>query len=213
MRRAYRPEEKELRRQAILAEAQHLFGESSYPELRMTDLAQRLGLGKGTLYLYFPTKEALFLAVLQAEMGIWFERSAQRLDATPAGSGPVAVAEGLVRELVGRPLLPALQALLHGVLEQNIPATAARAFARFLQAGVAQVGERLERVLPGLAPGRGPQYLIRFHGLVIASQLLAARPPAVRAILQDPDMGLFDLRFEDQLRGSAVDLLLGMLAG
>ncbi len=212
MRRAYRPEEKALRRQSILAGALALFQETGYPALRMTDLAARLGLGKGTLYLYFPTKESLFLAVLQAEMGAWFERAVVRLEATPAGSDPVAVAEGLVLELVRRPLLAGLQALLHGVLEQNIPAPEAHDFARFLQAGVLRVGERLERVLPGLARGQGPLYLIRFHGLVIGSQLMAARPPVVRAALQDPDMALFDFSFESVLRGTAVDLLLGMLA-
>ena len=211
MRRAYLPEEKEFRRQSILACALQLFQETSYPELRMTDLAQRLGLGKGTLYLYFPTKESLFLAVLQAEMGAWFTQAALRLEATPVGSAAADVAEGLVLELMRRPLLPGLQALLHGVLERNIPPDKARAFARFLQAGVIRVGERLERVLPELARGQGPRYLIRFHGLVIGSQLMASRPPGVRDALRDPDMALFDFRFEDVLRGTAADLLLGML--
>jgi hypothetical protein len=40
---------------------------------------------------------------------------------------------------------------------------------------------------------------------------MAARPPAVRAALQDPDMALFDFNFESVMRGTAVDLLLGML--
>lgn len=212
MRRANLPEEKELRRQSILDCALRMLGAIAYPELRMTDLAQCLGLGKGTLYLYFPTKESLFLAVLQAEMGRWFEQAALRLDATPAGSSAAEVAEGLVLELLRRPLLPGLQALLHGVLERNIPPDRARAFARFLQAGVVRVGERLEQVLPGLARGQGPRYLIRFHGLVIGSQLMAARPPGVRAAIQDADMALFDFSFEGVLRGTAVDLLTGMLS-
>jgi len=212
MRRAYRPEEKAVRRQDILDAALDLLLETPYPELRMTDLAHRLGLGKGTLYLYFPTKEALFLAVLQAEMGAWFDCAAQRLDGLAADRDPAEVAQVLARELVARPRLPGLQALLHGVLERNIPPAEAHAFARFLRDGVVRVGRRLERVLPGLELGQGPLYLIRFHGLVIAGHLLAARPPAVQAILQDPDMDLFDVRFEDHLRATATDLLLGMLA-
>ena len=211
MRRAYLPEEKEFRRQSILACALQLFQETSYPELRMTDLAQRLGLGKGTLYLYFPTKESLFLAVLQAEMGAWFEQAAELLDGTPAGADPTSVAGDLVCELMRHPLLPGLQALLHGVLERNVPEAEARAFAQFLQAGVTQVGRRLERVLPGLAAGKGPLYLIRFHGLVIGSQLMSARPAAVCAVLKDPDMALFNFSFETILRGTAVDLLAGMM--
>jgi len=78
MRRAYRPEEKASRRQSILVGALQLLRETAYPDLRMTDLAQRLGLGKGTLYLYFPTKESLFLAVLQAVLES-LGRAARRL--------------------------------------------------------------------------------------------------------------------------------------
>jgi AcrR family transcriptional regulator len=211
MRRAYRPEEKEHRRQDILAAALALFQHTSYPDLRMTDLARRLGLGKGTLYLYFPTKESLFLAALQVEMGGWFDRAAGLLAAMPAGADPVPVAEALVAELVARPLLAPLQSLLHGVLERNVPAADARQFAHFLQAGVAAVGGQLERVLPGLATGRGALYLVRFYGLVTGSQLSASRPPALREALQGPDMALFDFSFEELLRGAATDLLVGML--
>jgi AcrR family transcriptional regulator len=212
MRRAYRPEEKENRRQDILAAALLLFRDTPFPDLRMTDLARQLGLGKGTLYLYFPTKESLFLAALQTEMGAWFERAAQVLEACPAGSPPIPVAEALVAELVGRPLLAPLQALLHGILEHNVPAAETRQFARFLQAGVGRVGGLLERALPQLPPGHGTLYLIRFYGLVTGSQLMASRPPAVREALQDPELALFHFSFEEVLRGAAVDLLRGMLA-
>ena len=212
MQRAYRPEQKESRRQAILAGALQLFHETAYPELRMTDLARRLGLGKGTLYLYFPTKESLFLAVLQAELDAWFHAAAAALAAMVPDSEPAAVAADLVLKLLERPLLPQLQALLHGVLERNIPAAEAHAFVRFLQVSVRRVGEQLERVLPGLVPGQGAGYLIRFHGLVIGTQLMSSRPPVVREALADPDMDLFQFSFASAIRGAAVDLLRGMLS-
>jgi AcrR family transcriptional regulator len=213
MQRAYRPEEKELRRKAILAAAAQLFSVCRYQDLRMADLARLLGLGKGTLYLYFPTKESLFLAVLKAEMGAWFRGAALRLEATPHGEDPERVAAGLVRELLDRPLLPSLQALVHGVLEQNVPREEALAFARFLQEGVTRVGTSLERAIPDLAPGRGAQFLLRFYGLVIGSQLMSARPPSVAEALEDPGLHVFDFTFEGIFTGAVVDLLKGMLQG
>ena len=211
MRRAYRPEEKEIRRQAILAAALQLFREVPYAEVHMAELALRLGLAKGTLYLYFPTKESLFLAVLELEMGAWFAASSERLQATPVGTDPGLVAAGLVEELLARPLLPKLQALLHNVLEQNVPQAEAVAFARFLQNQILAVGERLERVLVALAPGQGAAYLIRFHALVMGAQLMSQRPPVVQQALQAPELTLFDFSFETVMAGMAVDLLLGML--
>ena len=211
MQRAHRPEQKEVRRQAILAGAARLFSVCRYQDLRMADLASQLGLGKGTLYLYFPTKEALFLAVLKAEMGAWFNGAAARLEATAPGAAPEQVAEGLVRELLDRPLLPGLQALLHGVLEQNVPPSEARAFAAFLQEGVNKVGASLERVLPAFPRGRGAEFLLRFYSLVIGTKLMSSRPPTVQEALQDPGLRVFDFTFDSVFSGAVVDMLNGML--
>lgn len=211
IQRAHRPEQKELRRKAILAGAAKLFRTCRYQDLRMADLAVQLGLGKGTLYLYFPTKEALFLAVLQAEMGAWFKGAEARLATLGTAAGSKAVAEALVAELLDRPLLPSLQALVHGVLEQNVPRAEALAFARFLQDGVTRVGAALERAQPDLAPGRGTEFLLRFYGLVIGSELMSSRPPAVKEALQDPELQVFNFTFETVFSGAVADLLRGML--
>ena len=212
MRRAYAPAQKEIRRQAILACALQLFKEVPYAELRMADLAKRLGLGKGTLYLSFPTKEALFLAVLQLEMGSWHNGVAERLLRTPVGADPRLVAEGLVQELLARPLLPKLKALLHSVLEQNVPMEEALAFGRFLERGVLTVGEHLERVLVDLPRGQGAAFFIRFHALAIGNQLMSSRPPVVQEALREAKFSIFDFSFETVMRESAVDMLAGMLA-
>lgn len=213
MRRAYEPAQKESRRQAILDCALQLFQEVPYAELRMADLAKRVGLGKGTLYLSFPTKEALFLAVLQLEMGSWFVAAVDRLGAIPAGTEPRLVAEAMVQELLRRPMLPKLHALLYNVLERNVPLEDAVAFARFLKRGVMAVGEQLERVVTDLPRGRGAAYVIRFNTLVMGNQLMSSRPPEVRGALREADSSLFDFNFERGLRGAAVDLLAGMVGG
>jgi AcrR family transcriptional regulator len=56
----------EARREAILEEAAKLFRELGYERASMNELAQRLGGSKATLYGYFPSKEALFVAVTHA---------------------------------------------------------------------------------------------------------------------------------------------------
>lgn len=52
----------EVRRSAILAVAWKAFLEHGYAGASMSDIAERLGGSKGTLYNYFPSKEDLFLA-------------------------------------------------------------------------------------------------------------------------------------------------------
>src|SRR5512139_312822 len=72
--RARKDEDKEARRQLILAEAQALYTATSYAEVKMADVAERSKLAKGTVFLYFPTKEALFLALLEDLLFAWFAR-------------------------------------------------------------------------------------------------------------------------------------------
>lgn len=53
------------RRDAILAVAQSSFLENGYAATTMSSIAATLGGSKGTLWRYFPSKEALFAAVLE----------------------------------------------------------------------------------------------------------------------------------------------------
>jgi len=56
------------RRDAILAAATGLFAEAGYAGCEMDRLAAELNVAKGTLYLYFPSKEELFYACVDAGM-------------------------------------------------------------------------------------------------------------------------------------------------
>lgn len=54
------------RRKAILAAALAVFSEGGFAQARLDDVARKAGIAKGTVYLYFPTKEALFEALIRS---------------------------------------------------------------------------------------------------------------------------------------------------
>jgi AcrR family transcriptional regulator len=56
----------EARRQAIVEAATELFKEMGYEGASMNELTKRCGGSKATLYGYFPSKELLFVAVVEA---------------------------------------------------------------------------------------------------------------------------------------------------
>jgi len=58
----------ELRREQILAAATEEFARRGFPNTDLQAVADRLDLGKGTVYRYFRTKEALFLAAVDRGM-------------------------------------------------------------------------------------------------------------------------------------------------
>jgi AcrR family transcriptional regulator len=51
-------------RQAIVRCAEAVFAQREFHEVLTEDIAQQLGIGKGTLYRYFDSKEALYLAAI-----------------------------------------------------------------------------------------------------------------------------------------------------
>src|SRR5258708_4008247 len=65
------------RRARILAAADSLFAGRSFGEVRMEDIARGADVGKVTIYRYFPTKEALYLALLERAGGAYFGPRAQ----------------------------------------------------------------------------------------------------------------------------------------
>jgi AcrR family transcriptional regulator len=57
------PEYKEEAKSRILEAANKVFAEKGYHEATMDDIAKRLGVSKGAIYLYFASKEELFEAM------------------------------------------------------------------------------------------------------------------------------------------------------
>ena len=56
---------KDARPAEIVAAALEVFGERGFAATKLADVARRAGVTKGTVYLYFDSKEALFKAVVR----------------------------------------------------------------------------------------------------------------------------------------------------
>ena len=75
----------EARPEEILDAAQQVFGESGFARAKLDDIARLAGVSKGTLYLYFDSKETLFREVVRARIVALLARS-EALVETHAGS-------------------------------------------------------------------------------------------------------------------------------
>ena len=210
--RARQAGQKQQRRQAILDAAWEMYQTTPYESLAMASVAERVGLAKGTMYLYFATKEELFLALAERELSAWFGELDARLSAERPTWDIPAVVEIACSTLDARPGLTRLLAILSTVLERNIDLETAIRFKRMLMALMARTGALLERRLPFLAPGDGMRMLLRSHALVVGLRHLADPAPVVREALRQPDLAPFTIDFAGELRASMTALLLGMRA-
>jgi AcrR family transcriptional regulator len=212
-RRARSAEAKAERRDAILTTARAMFErDPRFASFTMQALAGETGLAKGTAYLYFRTKEELFLALLQREFDAWFEEVDGRLERGRAPWTAETVAALLADSAEGRETLVRLLAIQGTILEQNVEREPALAYKTHVLARTADTGRRLEARLPYLGEGGGARLLLRLHALVVGLWQLAEPAPVVRAVMEAPEMAAWRIDFIPELRESIRLLLRGMEA-
>src|SRR5215470_16376162 len=73
----------------IIAAALASFAERGFSATRLDDIARRAGVTRGTLYLYFPSKEELFKAVVRHRLLPVLEHGEQMM--ATAGDVPTSV--------------------------------------------------------------------------------------------------------------------------
>jgi AcrR family transcriptional regulator len=207
--RARKEEHKEERRRAILDVARALAETMPFPAIAMQEVAARAGLAKGTLYLYFQTKEELVLALLVEEMDVWFALVDERLERLRKPD-PAGVARVLQEALAERPLFVRLLAILHLLLEQNLGPEVTLRFKRTILRHVAQTGFHLEATLPALSPGGGAKLLLTLHALVVGLRQMADPAPGVAAVLALDEMAPLRIDFDSQLSRALRALIVGI---
>ena len=74
MQRARSETEKLEREGSILTAGERLLGQSDYGSMTMQAVATAAGLAKGTLYLYFTSRESLVIAVYDRLFDRWIDR-------------------------------------------------------------------------------------------------------------------------------------------
>jgi AcrR family transcriptional regulator len=210
-RRARDPHAKDERRSAILRAAADLFDDLDFDDLSMAMIAQRAGLAKGTLYLYFRTKEELFLHLLLSRLADWFETLGIALDASTGPVEPAEVARIVATTLSPRGSLTRLLGIIHNTLERNIETAEAAVFVRRLLDLMTEAAERLERRVAGFPPGQGIRFLRFLRALVVGLSRSASLPPSVRQAIEDQNLSPFRIDFSQELEAGVTALLCGMV--
>jgi AcrR family transcriptional regulator len=134
-----RAREREARRRAILEAARTLFAQQGVEATSMDALAARAELAKGTLYLYFKSKEELLIAMLEEDLG-QLRAAAQMLDQAPSAQAALEL------------LLPAAVAFYRRRPTGFMPLLRApgRAMDEFLRVRLAKQRDAMLEIIAGL---------------------------------------------------------------
>jgi AcrR family transcriptional regulator len=169
--RAVDAADKEARRASILDAASRLF-ESTHEFANVSEVAEESKLAKGTVYLYFQTKEELYLALYTRNAEAFFNELIGDLDAGFPHGEKKQIDFDYMRSLVARHMFDnegymPLVALCFGVPQASIPPESAIATRQLITSWLLRAGAGIERHYPHLPQGEGLRLLNHCYGMMI----------------------------------------------
>lgn len=164
--KAYGRDEKEARRGHILHAAQRLFLMSRGKLPSIAAVAAEAGLAKGTMYLYFRTKEEIFGNLL---LDLGFEMTRRVVSAAQTteqrGGKVAAIIDAFVAHIREYPQSLPLDALGHSVIAQNLEPQELARQSTLAAKNLISAGSDLDRLLQ-VPDGRGVVLLTRSVAMV-----------------------------------------------
>jgi len=206
-RRARRDAEKAQRRDAILASAGALLRASGFEGFSMSVLARKAGVAKGTLYLYFETREEVLLALYVETLRDFVEALTARLRAPMSDED---FSEAFEAAAVADPNFLALRARLESVIEHNVSVERLVEAKRAMRDLVGELAPRVEAVCR-LAPSTGLPLLLSLAALQLGAAQSRLGPTASSLDLPEDVAEFMRIHAEYELfRETAVLIIDGL---
>jgi len=172
-RRATAAAEKTARRHAIVSAAADLLSRWSLTDITMDRIAARAGIAKGTVYLYFRTKEMLFLSLYEELHNRWQVDLREHLISADRPLEAREAARIIGASLLREPLLLRLYAVPLPVLEKDLDPEASAAVTLTRDQRIDETASVLVESIPAITIGQARRFLRRI-GWVVAGLAQAA---------------------------------------
>lgn len=200
--RAIYDDEKEARRGELLAAARALFLERGGRLATVTEVADRAGVAKGTVYLYFATKEELYVAHFEERMTALLARV--RAECADPGPGIRSrVVDAICAFIEAHPELLRLGSLMNGVLERNASDAFVEGYKSRLGEALIATASDLAAALAPLTVAEAAQLLLRSWAMALGLWQQADLPLLVQRLVdRRPDLAFYRIDFAAELRGA-----------
>ena len=212
VRYAHAKEDKQARRDDILGAALTLFLQDTRRLPTAASIATQAGLAKGTVYLYFETKEQIFAALLSRE---WHALLSQVEESFTHGLGDrdeaiAAFIERFASFLDDHPYFLRLDSLGYSLMEANLTPDEFWRFKQAFSAALDQAGCAVDAGL-SLIAGRGQQLLVRSYALTRGLWQTLDFPDRERGDERFAEHPLARVAFSGELKASLQEYWRGAL--
>jgi AcrR family transcriptional regulator len=206
--RAVLDEDKLLRRKAILAAAAAELLEHPERLASVEEVARRAGLAKGTMYLYFTTKEEIYLAVHEQHSHRFFDSLETLLARERSRPSLKRFNRNVVEAIRQNPAYLPL-AIQCPTFERNADLEIVARCKAGIGARLQSIGTTVETMYTSLKKGEGARLLIRSYALMLGLWQLTAPSPAREQLLARTELSVFKLDYQAQLEAARYALWRG----
>ncbi|HPO48893.1 MAG TPA: TetR family transcriptional regulator [Spirochaetota bacterium] len=216
--RAYDDKDKEARKKQIIEQALIIFNETAYQNIKIENIAKNTNIAKGTFFLYFKTKESLFLEITTNEFENLFRIFKLNLENNFI-PGQKYYPEDFINFLknsfsqyADRKILFRLMSITNVILEKNSDYKTVKAFKKMLYVNLINTGEKIEKVFNFVSRGGGNALLLNIYALIIGFQNITDSSEIAKEVIENENLTLFNMNFEDLFFSALKLLLLGIQA-
>jgi AcrR family transcriptional regulator len=200
--------ERAARRNQILDATLHLLGRWSPHDVSVERVADQAGIAKGTVYLYFRTREELLLGVFARLQSAWLSRLAETLAHSPGRLDPFGVGRITASTLAASPALLRLFGLSNLLFSGNVSTETHYDFRLRQRREIEEVASVLEERVSGVSRAQACRWLVRIETF-LAGLVPRAQPRELSTrVLERPELSLFAVDLHDELQYIATTLLL-----
>ncbi len=199
-KRASTSESKEYRKQTILDAATTLFFENPGALPTVSEISKSCGIAKGTVYIYFSTKEQIFLTIIEGLFTEFIENTKGFVIKSQSSDNPVkSIINDLCIYFSENRIMLYLTGMNNSIIEQNIEIEAAYEHKKIIQNLLLDLGAVMGDTL-GHDKTLCAKLLIRTYAIILGTWQMCNPPKKVHQVLQKEGAQFLLSDFETELR-------------
>lgn len=197
-KKAVTDSQKKERFSKIIKSSKELFRSKDFKNITISEIAAYSGLAKGTLFLYFSSKEEIFLALAEQLLESWFTKLEILLDKHALNTREVTIESfvEIIINSVSDSIILKLFSILDDTIEQNIESERALEFKLFLKSNIYKIGGKIEALFPVIKSGEGITIINAINICLIGAYKVSNPSDIISEIVTQPGMEIFNRNFK-----------------
>ncbi|WP_022665016.1 TetR family transcriptional regulator [Desulfospira joergensenii] len=210
-KRAINEKDKLRRREKILKTAWLLYEKSEGTLPTVSEIARKAGLSKGSVYLYFKTKNEIFLSLYMHQLKLWHDSVAETLENHPGKISVSGYARLSSQYIIENTLVLKMGSIANSLFEGDDDEGMFLKF-KIQLAGLLDARSQMTcRLFPGLSADQWVKVHLRIYALIFGLWQMFYSPRQVKKLLQEAQIDIFEPDFSESVIESVTTFLNGAL--